>query len=321
MLEDILAEELIPRYQRAVVVAFPDIAQSAASQVAQQNGQPDFGRGTMRAALWRTSGQPVGGDSSDASTRTLPVVDPELDQLPEQAQYIARGPAAAGPTSPICTWHVEPADALRIRPGGHMSQFNNLWRSFTCGYLLRLLTKEYPNSNLPQVLRQVPTQASEINSHLDQYYSFIGVAYWKQAPQMMPGIFKNPTAGDALTYAEVRCSFPARGWSGSRPLRPPGRSPAPAGGVPGNLVNLPAGGAAAAVRRRRGFMDGRPGRRARHLGLVHAAMDLPLGPGDAARPATILQSVPTSPSFDSTGVTPPSLGSVDPNDLGNINAH
>ena len=87
-MEEILAEELIPQYQRAVVVAFPDIAQQAAAAVAQQNGTARLRPQTMSAAMWRTSGQPVGGDSSDASTRTLPVVDPELDEVPGQSAYV-----------------------------------------------------------------------------------------------------------------------------------------------------------------------------------------------------------------------------------------
>ena len=89
LMEEILSEQLIPQYQRAVVAAFPDIAQSAAIAVAQQSSQPDYGRGLMMAAMWRTSGQLVGDDSGDAASRTLPVIDPELDALPDQAQYQA----------------------------------------------------------------------------------------------------------------------------------------------------------------------------------------------------------------------------------------
>ena len=82
LMEEILKDHLITQYQAAVVVAFPDIAQEAAAAVAQQEGTPDFGRKTMLAALWRCSGQPVGGDSSDPATRTLPVVDPNADGVP-----------------------------------------------------------------------------------------------------------------------------------------------------------------------------------------------------------------------------------------------
>src|SRR5271157_4622986 len=43
LMEEILSQELIPKYQRAVVVAFPDIAQSAARETAARNGDPDHG--------------------------------------------------------------------------------------------------------------------------------------------------------------------------------------------------------------------------------------------------------------------------------------
>ena len=52
------------------------------------------------------------------------------------------------------------------------------------------------------------SQDGDDNSYLDQYYSFIGVAYWKQVPEMMPRIFDNPMASDALAYAEVQMFIP-----------------------------------------------------------------------------------------------------------------
>ena len=46
-----------------------------------------------------------------------------------------------------------------------------------------------------------------------------------------------------------------------------------------------------------------------------------LAPATQPALATILQSIPTSPSFNSEGIAPPSLGNVGPDDLGNINGH
>ncbi len=80
MTEEILSQELIPKYQRAVVVAFPDIAQSAARETAARNGEPDHRRGPMFGVLWRTDARPVGGDAEKTyapDERTLPAVDPE----------------------------------------------------------------------------------------------------------------------------------------------------------------------------------------------------------------------------------------------------
>ncbi len=91
MMEEILSEELIPQYQRAVVVAFPEIAQAAARETAARNGEPDHRRGPMFGVLWRTDARPVGGDAESSYSpddRTLPVVDPELDSLPNQDEYV-----------------------------------------------------------------------------------------------------------------------------------------------------------------------------------------------------------------------------------------
>jgi hypothetical protein len=75
LLEEVLQEELIPQYQRAVVEAFPDIAQAATQEVARRNGDLAGGRGEMLGVLWRASGEPVGGES-ELTDPSLPVVDP-----------------------------------------------------------------------------------------------------------------------------------------------------------------------------------------------------------------------------------------------------
>ncbi len=92
LMEEILQDELIPKYQRAVVAAFPDIAASAARETAARNGTPDYGRGTMYGVLWRADGRPLGGGNEagySPDDRTLPAVDPELDSLPNQSDYVS----------------------------------------------------------------------------------------------------------------------------------------------------------------------------------------------------------------------------------------
>ena len=51
LMEEILSQEMIPEYQRAVVQAFPDIAQTATGEAAVRDGNPDDGRGPMFAVL------------------------------------------------------------------------------------------------------------------------------------------------------------------------------------------------------------------------------------------------------------------------------
>ena len=122
LMEQILAQELIPQYQRAVVVAFPEIAQLAAQQTALQNGNPDHGRGPMFGVLWRTDGQPVGGSvesSSSPDQRSLPVVDPELDTTANQADgnYVK---AAVGQRRTLSHMYLGQWNAVPwwLRPGG-----------------------------------------------------------------------------------------------------------------------------------------------------------------------------------------------------------
>ena len=112
----------------------------------------------MLGALWRTSGQLVGGDTSDASTRTLPVIDPELDASLDQPAQIAaaRSQRQALATMYLAQWNNEAL--LGFDVAAKMCQFSNLWRSFTCGYLDQLLNTEYPTRNLPQLIRAARTR-------------------------------------------------------------------------------------------------------------------------------------------------------------------
>jgi putative Flp pilus-assembly TadE/G-like protein len=80
--ETILAEQLIPQLQREIVSVTPSLAQTAAAKIADEHtGQPlgtDAARGRILGVLWRTVGEPVGG-GSEASSGTLPAVDPTTD--------------------------------------------------------------------------------------------------------------------------------------------------------------------------------------------------------------------------------------------------
>ncbi len=71
-----------------------------------------------------------------------------------------------------------------------MSQFANLWRSFTCGQLEKLLD-EYPDTNLPQVLRRRPAGMRQ-NDYLEQQFMYVSVVYREQIKETLPGLFSNP---------------------------------------------------------------------------------------------------------------------------------
>jgi hypothetical protein len=92
VLEDILNQEMIPAYQRDVVLAIPELAQTAAAEVADRHtGRPsprDAARGNVVGVFWRTIVDPVGG-SSEGIRGTLPAVDPVYDISASAATAIA----------------------------------------------------------------------------------------------------------------------------------------------------------------------------------------------------------------------------------------
>ena len=219
LMEQILSQELIPQYQRAVLVAFPEIAQLAAQQTAERNGTPDFGRGPMLGVLWRSDAQPTGGGAEttySTEERTLPVVDPEMDATANQSEYVATAVAQRRMLSHLYLNEWNAALMSGFDQLAKMSQFSNLWRSFTCGYLEHLLNVEYPNTNLPMVIYENPVQTANPTATLAQHYTFIGVVYWKKLPQTIPRLFHNPLEADSQAFAEVHLFIPQKHWDGSR---------------------------------------------------------------------------------------------------------
>ncbi len=223
LLEQILQEEAIPEFERAVVATFPDIAQRAAMEVAGRNGVPDYGRGALLGVLWRTSAVPVGGDG-EAIDPTLPAVDPSLAV---NAAYLN---AARTRRSQLAHYYLDEWNYVtlaafdyyhptRLYNTGWMSQFRTAWRSFTCGQLDKLLNEEYPETNLPHMLRadtmptEIPvnpcdSEVTDSSHYLDQHFTFVGVAYWRALSVLAPRVFTNPTGSDTLAYAQVRVFVP-----------------------------------------------------------------------------------------------------------------
>jgi len=319
LMEVILSEELIPQYQRAVVTAFPDIAQTAAMEVAIRNGRPEHGRGTMLGALWRTTGQIVGGDN-ELTNPTLPVVDPELGTMANQSHYTsaARSQRKSLSRQYLNDWNDQ--TMAFFDSDGKMSQFGRLWRSFACGYLTQLLEEEYPTRNLPFVIRTEADEVTDGNAHLDQYFSFLGVVYWNQVPALMPRLFRNPTESDALAYAEVRVFVPRRRLVWHR-ITTGGGSSTNIGGVPGEMPTLPdenppeGGGTSESywVVGREWVPD--------DWTLLNQRWSCQLVPATTPALAAILQTVPPLPAFVGENVALPNLGSLSSEDIGRISTH
>lgn len=317
LMEEILSQELIPQYQRAVAVSFPDIAQAATMEVALRNGQPDFGRGAMLGAFWRTSGQLVGGD--ELTTPTLPVVDPELGMMPNQTHYTdkARDQRKNLSEHYLNDWNNQTLAFFDY--AGKMSQFASLWRSFTCGHLHNLLENEYPTRNLPFVIRAEADEVLDGNTHLEQYFTFLGVVYWKKVPELAAKLFRNPIESDSVAYAEVRMFIPQRRLVWWRPLS---SGHMPIGGVPGEFPSLPdedptdpgqGPGERWVVTRQPGASN--------DWSLLNQRWTCQLTPTTQPALATILQTVPELPAFAGQNFVLPKLGNLSTDDIGRISTH
>ncbi len=207
--EDILAQEAISNFQHAVVSATPRLSQVAAEEIAQRHGQNWPQNADAHGVLWRTMVDPVGGDS-ESQRRTLPVVDPVYDSVPEQETYVdtARSQRESFSKRYLNDWNNERLE--RFDEEGKMSQFANLWRIFTCGHLEQLLEEEYPDSNLPYVIRYDEKQMDDIQQNLESDYTFVGVVYREKISNRIPGIFSNPVVADTQAFCETRMFVPTR---------------------------------------------------------------------------------------------------------------
>ncbi len=221
MMEEILSQELIPKYQRAVVVAFPEIAQSAARETASAERRPRcHRRGPMFGVLWRTDAQPVGGDAESSYSpddRTLPVVDPELDSLANQDQYVQTAVAQRRTLSHtyLDQWNAELLSGFDQL--AKMSQFGGLWRSFTCGYLEHLLNVEYPKTNLPMVIYENPAQTANSNATLAETLHVYQRGLLEEAAgDSCRGCSRIPWRPTTRRLPRSICSFRASAWNGSR---------------------------------------------------------------------------------------------------------
>jgi len=212
VMEPILAERMIPEFQRALVTATPELAQTAAREIAEQHSGAARGRGPMLGVLWRTDVLPVGNENrDDPMERTLPVVDPVMDLLLDQSQYLntARRQRRDMAAHLLRQWNNRAMIAFDRE--AKMCQFSALWRHFTCAQLNHLLDVEYPTTNLPHLIRSEWTEEMEGidgTAHLDAYFTLVAVVYWDKMPEMMPGLFRDPIDGCMTAYAQVRFFVP-----------------------------------------------------------------------------------------------------------------
>ncbi|MEX1096042.1 MAG: Tad domain-containing protein [Planctomycetales bacterium] len=227
---------LIPRFQRQVVQRVPRMAELAVAEVAARNGaateRTHSGR-SMEAFLWRTDVRLVdfGVDQTSVADRTLPAVDPTPNQYGDDVNDIGGNPLLYFDRATvdraklsqqylgdwINAWmgpyfgYGQPWPQQRGRETAKMSQFRNLWLQATQRRLNDLLTIEYPETNLPHVIRHFDRPID--NARLDEEYTFVGVAHWRHVDETFPGLFVNRIfrdgSADTLAFAQATVFLPS----------------------------------------------------------------------------------------------------------------
>jgi hypothetical protein len=216
-------------YQRDVLRVMPQLAQDATNEIALRHGlrrgQVDEARGPVRldpysgsgprgplwGVLWRSSAVAVGSENQDDPlARALPLVDPNLD-----------GPDIAA-LSDIGRWQavavVQRLETSSLFLREWVDDFSreagrvdaSLLQEAT-EQLVSLLEVEFPNTNLPMVLRSpLMAEGEERNRELREEYSFMGVAYRKPDREHGPRLFKNPISAnsDSMAFAQAILFLP-----------------------------------------------------------------------------------------------------------------
>lgn len=254
---------LIPEFQRAVVFAIPESSNLIASEIAKRN-MPGKNRQKTQCVIWsqQTDSSTVVNDNNPLE-RLLPAVDPSSEG--SDFQYLSSGEVylyqkiarenrnrlAARylkdwihdedyDESPSWRNDLTPFERNTISTGGRVSakqsQFINLYRGFTCAKLNHLLYDQYPNTNLPHMLRQPLNRQSRAEmtwqdyynsdgeyvgyhghwkgglatqqEYLDYDFTFMGAVYRPQRAAVMPGMYRVPIKGDAFSFARVMVFLP-----------------------------------------------------------------------------------------------------------------
>ncbi|MBN1590260.1 MAG: Tad domain-containing protein [Pirellulales bacterium] len=318
ILEPILEERLIPEFQRDLVLATPDIAQTAAREIAKRHSGVTRGRGPMFGVLWRTNGTPVCG-ASDALDRTLPVIDPVMDTLWDQSQQIdkARKQRRDNAVRYLRRWN--DLALVAFDREAKMCQFSALWRHFTCAQLNHLLDVEYRMTNLPHLIRTEWSGQTDGTAHLDADFTFVAVVYRDKMPEMMPGLYRDPIDGDSLAYAQVRFFVPRNRlvWHWSSPSGQDW-----AGNIGGHQIEWPPDDGAEPGDPPTGgegewTLQYGPGL-SEEWSLLNQNWTVQLVPATTPSLATILQTVPPA---GGTPIELPNLGGMSTEDIVTISPH
>ncbi len=246
---------LIPQFQRAVVQAIAESSIAVSNEIAKRN-TPGPNVKSTQCVIWSLqSNTNLAIDEHNPIERLLPALDPSTEG--PDFRYLSSGEVfvyqemARKRRDDLARHYLRewidddnydlgPFERETLATGGRvsakMSQFINLFRGFTCAKLAHLLNEEFPQSNLPHMLRQplsrtdraVFVQVPDLDGagnvtgfhtefhgaylsqqkFLDLDYTFIGAVYRKQRPPTMPGMYRTPIKGDALAFSGFTVYLP-----------------------------------------------------------------------------------------------------------------
>ena len=207
VMEQILDFEMIPEFQRALVIALPQLSVTAADEIASRLGPANRGLAggqPMRARMWRTLGVEFEALGSTGFSQ-MPVADPINDISQRQPEYFSRGISERRVAANRYLNYLNSQMLRDFDEHAKMSQYSNLWRGFSKAYLRQLLEDEYPDSNVPYQVRRSDLILQE---EIETDYMFVGVSYWDPMSERMPGLFSNPNPGVQVAYAQSRLFIP-----------------------------------------------------------------------------------------------------------------
>ncbi|MDB5386393.1 MAG: hypothetical protein JWM11_2039 [Planctomycetaceae bacterium] len=228
---------LIPRFQRQVVQATAAAANTLTQEIMKRHLVTLKAKsGTPVCILYTSETVPVQfRTQTDPYERIVPALDPSFegpDFMQLRAWEAGTYQSAASKrrrdlaTRYLSDWNNDvnfdlgPFERESLGEGGRvsakMSQFINLWKGFTCAKLNQLLDVEFPQTNLPHMLRTATPGTSQ-QEYLDHDFMFSGIVYRKQRQQTMPGMYRVPNSGDATAFARVALFVPRPRYESSSP--------------------------------------------------------------------------------------------------------
>ncbi len=344
ILEYVLQAELIPNFQRAVVRMTPGQSFQAMTEVARRHGlnppQEQQQRGNMAGVFWRIMIPPPDSgmaNESNPQQRMVPAIDPspqgpDYGLIAYQDRYLemAIDRRASLARNYLQQWTDDRLQVFKLE--GKFSQFYRLWMIFTCGQLQKLLA-EYPQTNLPHILRfslsgvpgetlrkkqqQQMVSSSVTNPYLEADFMFIGTVYRPQFKEFFPGLFKNALASTSMAFSQVFLFTPEpRLWQRQWKQHDQELN---LGGTFGVQVMLDLGPAKGPPpqNQMQWTSDGWP----REWDLFNQNWTVQLVPATASALETFLQHPPPAAGRQAAMLKLPNLGGLTPSQLRQVNTH